>query len=116
VPTASTLQNYDSDRDSDARLWLVQSSLGLSETDTTMTQLCQQTIASPVDLKGTVTIHVTAAMTAFNTTHAGTAEAWLLDCNGAGTSCTTPWALVCLPGHAGTPRPPGTTRPSISER
>lgn len=89
VPTASTLQNYDSDRDSDAGLWLVQSSLGLSETDTTMYQLWQQSIASPVDLEGTATIYVTAAMMSFNTTHAGTLEAWLLDCNGAGASCTT---------------------------
>jgi hypothetical protein len=87
APTATTLPNYDSSRDSDPGLLLQISSLGLSETDPLKYQVWST--GDSVNLDGPTDLVFWSAMRNFDTTNAGEVLAALLDCNSSLTNCTT---------------------------
>lgn len=88
APTATTLYNYDDDRDAFPGL-LLQRGSGLSETDPAKYQEWRSGPgASPLTINGTATVQIYTAMKDFATGNAASITAGLYDCNGAGTSCS----------------------------
>ena len=86
-PTATTLYNYDDDRDGDVGLLLAKSGAGLSETDLTKHQIWSA--SGPIDLDGSATLTLWSAIKSFDTTKRGVVLVALLDCNRPGTNCNT---------------------------
>ena len=85
-PSASTLYNYDDDRDGDPGLKLAKGS-GLSETDPSKHQIWS--MAGPVDLDGTAALTLWSAIKDFDTSKQGIVLAAVLDCDSGGGGCST---------------------------
>ncbi|MCP4960603.1 MAG: hypothetical protein GY925_15210 [Actinomycetia bacterium] len=87
APTATSLYNYDTDRDSFAGLVIAKGS-GLGETDLVKIQRWMYTPAGDLTLSTTVQLTISTAMKDFSSGKNGSVEAGLYDCTIAGTSCT----------------------------
>ncbi len=86
-PTATTLYNYDTDRNSDAGLLIVKSKDGLSETDLNKHQTWSA--SGPIDLDGGASLTLWGAIKKFDTKVRGVVLAALLDCAADGSDCNT---------------------------
>lgn len=87
APTATTLYNCDTDRDSDPGLLLAKSGEGLSETDLSKHQTWSA--SGPIDLDGSATLTLWSAIKSFDTSKRGLVQAALLDCASDGSDCNT---------------------------
>lgn len=87
APTATTLYNYDTDRDAVQGLILAKGT-GLTETDLIKMQRWRHTPASNLALSGTAQLTIYTAMKDFTPGKSGTLDAGLYDCTTTGTSCT----------------------------
>lgn len=87
-PTASSLTNYDSSRDSLAGLVVKRGGSNAAESDTTRYQRWLTTTGG-IALTGTVELRVWTAMKDFRTDKGGSLNAYLRDCDSTGASCTS---------------------------
>jgi hypothetical protein len=82
-PGQATLFNYDTDRDSQAGLVLQTGGSGAAESDTTKYQNWQTGVLDDgLEISGTVTLRLSAAMSGFSATTSGEVVAYLRECNG----------------------------------
>lgn len=110
APTASTLFNYDTDRDAFAGLLLAVGT-GLGETDLTkMQRWATPTLAQPLSLVGPVSFRIWTTMKDFQTGKAGGIEVGAYDCNATATSCT----LIASSASAQSPWPSTWTQRTVS--
>ncbi|MCP3934560.1 MAG: hypothetical protein GY708_04215 [Actinomycetia bacterium] len=87
APTATSLYNYDTDRDAFAGLVIAKGS-GLGETEATKIQRWMYIAAGGLDLSTAPQLTISTAMKDFSSGKNATAEAGLYDCTAAGASCT----------------------------
>jgi len=105
-PSATTLVNYDSDRDAQPGLVLLQGGSGATESDLTNYQNWRGPVSPvAVDINGPVSVNIWSAVKDFNTSLAGELKFFLRDYDGStyteivnGTLTATPWD----PGATGT--------------
>jgi len=105
-PSASTLYNYDTDRDANAGLVVLEGGSGAAETDLTQYQNWQTAaLTQPLKLSGTVRVAFWAAVKDFSTSLRGDVTVYLRDYDGASyteignsVSTTTPVHLPIRPG------------------
>ena len=84
-PTATTLYNYDTDRDTVAGLLILKGGSGPGETDPTLYQAWKTTtLSSPVSIEGDVTIDFWSALKAFKQSSAGRITFYLRDYDDVG--------------------------------
>ncbi|MEM9467695.1 MAG: hypothetical protein AAGA90_20130 [Actinomycetota bacterium] len=86
-PTATTLRNYDTDRDAAEGLLLAKGS-GLGETDLVKFQRWRHTPSSSLTLSGTAQLTIYTAMKDFTAGKSGAVDVGLYDCTTGGSSCT----------------------------
>ncbi|MDZ7591764.1 MAG: DUF6701 domain-containing protein [Rubrivivax sp.] len=87
APTATTLTNFDSSRDSSPGLLIAKGGSGASESDSTKYQRWLSPTGG-LTLSGSVELRLWSAMKDFSTGKAGSVTAYLRDCNSSGGSCT----------------------------
>lgn len=85
-PVASTLYNYDANRNSNPGLTIAKGS-GLSETDPTKHQIWSA--QGPFDLQGPATLTLWGAMKDFDSSKRGIVQVAVLDCASNGSNCST---------------------------
>ena len=84
APTASTLYNYDTNRDANAGMLLPKGGTGASESDTNKYQNWQSSaLGSALLINGTVNVRLWSAMKNFATSTGGTVEVFLRNYNGS---------------------------------
>ncbi len=84
APTATTLYNYDTDRNSDVGLTIAKGGSGAGETDLTKYQAWRTAILSNnLPLMGTVTVDLWSAMKNFNDKKRGVVTIYLRNYNGS---------------------------------
>ncbi len=100
TPTAGSLPNYDANRDSAPGLLLQKTSKGWKENDASKHEVWVSSTTGQ-DIDAQVSLTFWSAMKDFNDEKRGRVEAYLLDCNAAGASCslvgqavaeTEPWS------------------------
>ena len=87
APTASSLYNYDTDRNNDAGILLERTSNGLSETDPAAYQIWS--LPGQLDLDGNAELTIWSAIESFRTDKRGVVLVGLLDCASDGSDCNT---------------------------
>lgn len=87
TPTATTLYNYDTERDAFAGL-VVAKGAGLGDTSSTKFQRWMHVPATDLTLSTTARLTISSAMKDFSSGKFATVEAGLYDCTTAGTSCS----------------------------
>lgn len=88
-PAASTLFNYDTDRDAFAGLLIAKGGSHGSGGDPTKEQVWDIVVGADTDLNGTATLILWSAIKDFNNSEGAAVSARLYDCTGAGTGCST---------------------------
>lgn len=84
APTATTLYNYDTDRDSSAGLLIVKGGTGATESDTTKYQDWRTTaLSADLTIDGTVTVTLLSGMKDFSLSQAGSVTVFLRDFDGS---------------------------------
>jgi hypothetical protein len=84
VPSATTLYNYDTDRDASPGLLIARGGTGPTETDPTKYQAWRTSaLASGLTIKGTVRVLLWSGMKNFGQTTSGTVTVFLRHFNGA---------------------------------
>jgi hypothetical protein len=89
TPTVATLPNYDTNRDAFAGLVIQKGGVGAGEADPLKHQTWSLTASSAITLSGTSQLTLWSAIREFNPTRRGVVDAFLLDCDSSGSSCTT---------------------------
>jgi len=83
APTATTLYNYDQDRDSSAGLLIAKGASGVGETDLVKYQVWRTGLGSDLSISGTVTIDLWSALSDFGQGKRGIITIYLRDYDGS---------------------------------
>jgi hypothetical protein len=84
LPTASTLYNYDVDRDGSPGLVIAKGGSGPDESDPAKRQAWRTSVfPAAATIQGNATVKLWSAIKDFNSNHVGVATVYLRDCDGS---------------------------------